>query len=45
MSMQLLNRFPPNVLQKKLDTLSETQLVKHVAEPDEAAEAYIFLMK
>lgn len=45
MFVQLLDKFPPDELQKRLDMLSETQLVKHVADPDEAAEAYIFLMK
>lgn len=28
-----------------LDNLEETLLVKHVAGPDEIAEAYVFLMK
>ena len=32
-------------LEKVLASMSEKLLVKHVAGPDELAEAYIFLMK
>lgn len=45
MFMQLWNSYPPEVQQKILDELSESLLVKHVAGPDETAEAYVFLMK
>lgn len=42
---QFWDTFPPEALSKMLGNLEETLLVKHVAGPDEIAEAYVFLMK
>lgn len=42
---QLWNTHPPEVQQNLFEMFSDSSLVKHVADPDEVAEAYIFLMK
>lgn len=42
---QFWDAFPPEALSKMLGNLEETLLVKHVAGPEEIAEAYLFLMK
>ena len=42
---KLWNNFAPEVRQKMFDDAAESLLVKHVADPDEIAEAYMFVMK
>ena len=43
--LKLWNNFAPEVRQKMFDDAAESLLVKHVADPDEIAEAYMFVMK
>ena len=42
---QLWNHLPPEAKDKMLADVAQKLLVKHVAGPDEIAEAYLFLMK
>lgn len=44
-AIQLWNNFSPEARQKMFDDAAESLLVKHVADADEIAEAYLFVMK
>ena len=43
--MQLWDGHAPEAKNKILEDTAKNLLVQHVADPDEIAEAYIFLMK